>query len=90
MNVEVDDYREFLERKYFVEFDEGNRSVWDAEKCLAKICCEEEDDEFEYEEILTHAEANELGKSVKVWNGHAITSVSLFNSIHFDGNFVGD
>lgn len=90
MNVEVDDMREFFERKYFVEFDGGNRSVWDAEKCLARISCEEEDEEFVYEEILTHAEANELGKSVKVWNGHTITSVSLFNSIHFDGGFVGD
>jgi hypothetical protein len=85
MNVEVEDYREFSDRKYFVEFSDGNRSVWDAEKCLVKIFYDEDE---VVEAVLTHEHASMLGKSVKEWEGHEITGVRISNSLHLDGEFV--
>lgn len=85
MNVEVEDYREFFDRKFFVEFSDGNRSVWDAEKCLVKIFYDEDECT---EAVLTHEEANMLGDSVKEWEGHEITGVHISNSLHLDGEFV--
>ncbi len=88
MDIEVNDYREFFDRKYFVEFDEGNPTIWDAEKSFVRISCEDLGDEFFDEIVLANEEADELGESVRAWKGHTITRVQLSNCVYLNGKFV--
>ena len=89
MDVEVNDYREFFERKYFVEFDDGNRSIYDAEKCLVRIGYGNDDDDFSDEVVMTHEEIDEFQENSTEWKGYEISSIEITNSIHLDGSFFG-
>jgi len=89
MDVEVNDYRESFQGTYFVEFDDGNPSIFDAEKCLVRIGYGNDDDDFSDEVVMTHEEIDEFQDNVTEWKGYEISSIESTNAIERDGTFFG-